>query len=507
MSSNNQSTNYVLRVGAIALIGGVLAYWLWTSSAFAQAKPKSKPRRSDSKKTTTSTTTTTTNTQTTTTAINDKNNDHDDDTLLEVTETITATVSLTSAAPVIPDKQDQDLIKERAIEKAPVSQVFEKDVGIIDIDTIATASLPEALTAANEAADIVVETELQTVTEAITNVLEEATVIREKDLVVTLPEEVAEAAVTWTEIPAAEKDVPSHQEHVEQEQTQEQEEEEEDVSTHVISTVVPVTVDETEVVEVYETDQEEVFEMVFEREVKAVKEVVTHETVMETITEVETSLSHQEASISEEHSEAESESETPTTLIGDDMNLSKDTLIEEPTTATDLNKEALSGAKVTDDDSFHKAPAATTTNPWKVNNTNDDKVQTLREVSRVAQHSELNAAAPEFKPSWGSAPLPAPVQRQAIARDAPSSQDQQGKLKSRCRFWPKCTNKSCKFTHPSLPCRDPENCSFGDRCVFIHPNDMLPRPSRQHSLSKKRRPMSSDSSATMVAATPEEIWS
>ncbi|KAJ1824370.1 hypothetical protein LPJ60_000828 [Coemansia sp. RSA 2675] len=41
----------------------------------------------------------------------------------------------------------------------------------------------------------------------------------------------------------------------------------------------------------------------------------------------------------------------------------------------------------------------------------------------------------------------------------------------RCRFWPSCNNKNCKYSHPSRTCRMYPNCTFGANCVFIHPSD------------------------------------
>ncbi|KAG0230285.1 hypothetical protein BGX31_005897 [Mortierella sp. GBA43] len=78
---------------------------------------------------------------------------------------------------------------------------------------------------------------------------------------------------------------------------------------------------------------------------------------------------------------------------------------------------------------------------------------------------------------WTS-PQPTEVQQQQPPRESTPQDTNRAKMKSRCRFWPNCTNKACKFTHPSLPCRDPDNCSFGDRCIFIHPKDLNRQASR-----------------------------
>ncbi|CAO3594265.1 unnamed protein product [Absidia cylindrospora] len=43
--------------------------------------------------------------------------------------------------------------------------------------------------------------------------------------------------------------------------------------------------------------------------------------------------------------------------------------------------------------------------------------------------------------------------------------------KSRCTFWPGCTNNHCKYYHPFIECRNGKTCEFGKKCVFLHPKD------------------------------------
>ncbi|EJW88022.1 hypothetical protein WUBG_01067 [Wuchereria bancrofti] len=43
------------------------------------------------------------------------------------------------------------------------------------------------------------------------------------------------------------------------------------------------------------------------------------------------------------------------------------------------------------------------------------------------------------------------------------------KLMERCKFWPNCSLQNCVYIHPSKPCSNFPNCSFGDRCIYIHP--------------------------------------
>ncbi|KAJ8657002.1 hypothetical protein O0I10_007336 [Lichtheimia ornata] len=46
-------------------------------------------------------------------------------------------------------------------------------------------------------------------------------------------------------------------------------------------------------------------------------------------------------------------------------------------------------------------------------------------------------------------------------------------MKSRCDYWPYCSNRNCKFIHPVKPCRVGDGCGFGNRCMFLHPSDYI----------------------------------
>lgn len=43
------------------------------------------------------------------------------------------------------------------------------------------------------------------------------------------------------------------------------------------------------------------------------------------------------------------------------------------------------------------------------------------------------------------------------------------KQKERCKYYPSCTNLSCGFYHPTLPCKIFPNCKYGDSCAYTHP--------------------------------------
>ncbi|KAF7727219.1 hypothetical protein EC973_007917 [Apophysomyces ossiformis] len=63
-------------------------------------------------------------------------------------------------------------------------------------------------------------------------------------------------------------------------------------------------------------------------------------------------------------------------------------------------------------------------------------------------------------------------------------------MKSRCEYWPHCTNKHCKFWHPFKECRAGDDCTFGKRCMFLHAKDLEePRKKRQsHPPQNTQRP-------------------
>ncbi|KAJ2452975.1 hypothetical protein EV183_002560 [Coemansia sp. RSA 2336] len=76
----------------------------------------------------------------------------------------------------------------------------------------------------------------------------------------------------------------------------------------------------------------------------------------------------------------------------------------------------------------------------------------------------LNAQAKEFVPGGHTAVVSPSDNKPAGSSPAV--------VKRRCRFWPKCTNRNCKYVHPSQPCQADPQCSFGNSCIFVHPVDM-----------------------------------
>ncbi|KAG0368665.1 hypothetical protein BGZ54_001476, partial [Gamsiella multidivaricata] len=365
-----------------------------------------------------------------------------------------------------------------------VAEVHATSAAVVVEDTIEEVTVTAKVTEESvlEKTEIVIENEQQEKEEVVAAVIVDDETILFSEAAIEAA--VVEAIVDTVTDHLMESAVLVQAEEPQLEKQQEQEQEREQKQEQVSEPEAEAEADEEEDL-VEEFDHEEELTLVFEREIREpVLPAQSREEEEEVVKEVS-----QQQEVTEEE-QIEMQIETPTTLVDENIEVAKDTVESKPSS----RKAADSWASVS-----------------------QDKVQSLQEVSRVAQHSELNASAPEFKPAWLTNSAPVPVNRATISRDAvvPSTEASTlgtpAKMKSRCRFWPGCTNKSCKFTHPSLPCRDPENCTFGDRCIFIHPSDPLPRPrsdkvSRKPSVAKKRRPQSSDSTATMVAVTPDDVW-
>ncbi|KAI9366619.1 hypothetical protein BD770DRAFT_376634 [Pilaira anomala] len=68
------------------------------------------------------------------------------------------------------------------------------------------------------------------------------------------------------------------------------------------------------------------------------------------------------------------------------------------------------------------------------------------------------------------------------------TQSHMPKMRNRCDYWPACTNKNCKYSHPTAYCRVGDDCSFGDRCSFIHPKDLTEPPKKKNNKSNAGGP-------------------
>ncbi|KAG2175724.1 hypothetical protein INT43_001371 [Umbelopsis isabellina] len=114
-------------------------------------------------------------------------------------------------------------------------------------------------------------------------------------------------------------------------------------------------------------------------------------------------------------------------------------------------------------------PAVNETNVW------ESPDWAAQQEAKSSSHSELNVNCEPFVPKGNLAkrPEPTPEEIAEARRQMILKQRQRGaSYKARCKYWPKCTNKKCKYVHPMYPCRNDPNCKFGDRCIYYHAKDM-----------------------------------
>ncbi|KAF9351502.1 hypothetical protein BGX26_010504 [Mortierella sp. AD094] len=511
MSTSNSTT--AMRIGAIALI--VLAYWYWSTPS----TPKSSKTDKSSKKTITTTTTTTvitTEEKTKTGSSQKLAEDSIDsgaiatDSRQDAIETADDTNNIILAEDSSTEKLEEPLVTvevvareisnetaetiakkiEETITNVVVAQKDEVIVEeIVDDSTVSSAAINDAEEEGEEQEESIAKSIIGTVelttseltdtdalvaeTEAefddqvqdlaqendreeLTDTAKFATEVATEAAAESVTETAAEVDATEVDTVEIAADIADETDILEEEEEEEEDPIDEFESVMVYEIISPSTsfnsfkeLQKSETLEVRDQvqeqdDNDEAHESALEREMPASK----LETI-QTPTKEESNLTTEESD----------QADTPTTLVGEELEMTKDTL------------------------------------------------QTLQEVSRVAKHSELNARAQEFKPSWLASPQQvAPISRPEVPQDTASAKSVI-KLKSRCHYWPNCTNKACKYTHPSQPCRDGDNCRFGDRCIFIHPKDQTtPRSKKgpkQSAASHGRRP----SSATMTSVSPiEPSW-
>jgi hypothetical protein len=94
-------------------------------------------------------------------------------------------------------------------------------------------------------------------------------------------------------------------------------------------------------------------------------------------------------------------------------------------------------------------PAVNETNVW-------ESPDWAQQEAKSSVHSELNVNCEPFYPKGKPAnrPEPTPEDIAEARRQMILKQRQRGaSYKARCKYWPKCTNKKCKYVHPMYPCR------------------------------------------------------
>ncbi|KAF9428414.1 hypothetical protein BGZ94_002473 [Podila epigama] len=464
MLSNAPATNNnTIRLGAAILLGSAIAYMIWTAtSSSSTTKPGDKP--AEKSKTTTVVTKKKVETVSTTTTSSSTTTDSEKSTKTKSPE-----------APTEHTKQDETI----AVVDRSLPPVSHDEKG----DHMNTATKSNSTDIIAETTKIV--TEIATPAAVAVAALEESV-----NLVDEKVDQVDNETQEQPEVATEEEDA---------EENEEQEEK-----------VVSVTESSNDEVTTKDEDEEEVIEIV-EKKLAAVEPLVDKQEPMVahgSLNIVQEALETIESAIFTQHEKTFAVPEVLAPRVEEIVAAPLEaTIVEQEVdvdTPTTLVDEALFMAKSNSTNSLDEPR-------WNQKRAVDD-VQTLAEISLVAQHSELNAEAPEFTPTWWSAPryTPAPIARPRNTTTTRS--EEPAKLKSRCRFWPKCTNKSCKFVHPTITCRDPANCSFGERCIFIHPSDVArmqdssegSKKNHRRNATRKRRPQSSDSSASMASVSPVE---
>ncbi|KAF9116047.1 hypothetical protein BGX27_005076 [Mortierella sp. AM989] len=465
--STPMSTTAV-RIGAIALCG-VLAYWYWSTATGPKTKTKT-PKTSEKKNKTITTTMTSTTTTTfiahsskTSSEYNIETGAIPKDLKQNATETIEDTDNNRVATDHSAEKAEEEepLVTVAVITREISSQAAEAIVNKIGetVASVVAEQKDELLAEENVEGSMVIIT---TADGAYDDEIEEQ------------EESIDRAAIANVEMSASElTDIDAFEEAkaevICQVQNLAQENEQEQLAETVEDTFEDDTyedpIDEFESVQVYEVVSHST---IMETEKTGAIEVenqdhteADNDEVHETVLEREVPASEPETiqtPTNDEFTEGSDQADTPTTLVGEELELTKDTL------------------------------------------------QTLQEVSHIAKHSELNARALEFKPSWLASPQQAPISHPEAPQDT-APVKQVTKMKSRCHYWPNCTNKACKYTHPSQPCRDGDHCRFGDRCIFIHPKDQTsPRTKKGSKPASAHGRSPSSSSATMTSVSPVEPW-
>ncbi|KAI7904781.1 uncharacterized protein BX663DRAFT_328036 [Cokeromyces recurvatus] len=102
----------------------------------------------------------------------------------------------------------------------------------------------------------------------------------------------------------------------------------------------------------------------------------------------------------------------------------------------------------------------------------------IPESITTVRKSVLTADAPEFIPKslQQRQQKPKKSHKKLLTREQLIEHQKQSYIpqsKSRCTHWPHCTNNNCKFFHPYKECRAGNDCVFGKKCMFVHPNDCI----------------------------------
>ncbi|KAJ1990902.1 hypothetical protein GGI25_003363 [Coemansia spiralis] len=105
--------------------------------------------------------------------------------------------------------------------------------------------------------------------------------------------------------------------------------------------------------------------------------------------------------------------------------------------------------------------------PTEVTNTQIDSSCSISEIAELKAESPIANEEESTANNEPSESLPVTPSESKVGRTASNAV-----LNRRCRFWPSCSNKNCKYVHPSQACRMNLDCAFGANCIYIHPSDM-----------------------------------
>ncbi|KAI1294369.1 hypothetical protein EDD11_008137 [Mortierella claussenii] len=490
MASNSLASNNAVRLGAAALVGGLVVYLIWaaTSSSSSPSGPRP-PTNSSSTKTTTTTVITTATTSSgsssTSSAAKERSSaSNDDPDSTDENKSRGKAQNVEQGQEVSRQRQSMDIHRD-----LPHTRMRRQES--VEVNSVTTSIIEEAgQEEQKEEVEVVVFADREVSQDATVHALDAADqkgidliqeivkAEKEEQLVAVEDEQKQSTTIETSIVDMSSREEDDWVKVEEQEQEQEQEQTQQDLPKEkpsVTSTQGAVTL------ETPETKQEDQLD----RESGYMKETETTEISVhytsEKLTAEEEFPGQKEAAERIEKALAIAEAASP---YKSTRSLSSSTAFV----------PVLSGQFIAADESKGEQEEVAAA-PAQINGS-----------LSILAHQGLNTKAPVFTPSWLPNPaalvpatnteprnglsasqgslghsqawtLDSTLQAQSLSQLQPNDR---AKMKSRCRFWPNCTNKACKFTHPSLPCRDPENCSFGDRCNFIHPKDLNRRPPRNH---------------------------
>lgn len=171
------------------------------------------------------------------------------------------------------------------------------------------------------------------------------------------------------------------------------------------------------------------------------------EVVKEIVRQEEASLNH----IAEQLEEATETIMTTVEVVETVLNTEPilDIVVEEPlSNGVETTVNTITEPKVPKSP-WEDVPTMNETNVWDSPEWTPQQ-QTQPSETSTARHSDLNINSAPFVPKQKAKRLESPEQRREMMN---KQRQTTASFKARCRYWPKCTNKKCKYVHPMYPCR------------------------------------------------------